>query len=117
MDDIDRITFDYATHQSQVVIDRSHFSADDLNQATVDLARRLGAEIELALDSQQLSEAGDEAVEFLNDLCQEWGIRGWFYFEDNSLYFEEAHDHFYSAAAADWWCGDCKTVTDFCTQN
>jgi hypothetical protein len=27
-----------------------------------------------------------------------------------------AHHHRYRSDLADWWCDDCDTVTDFCTE-
>ena len=30
--------------------------------------------------------------------------------------FEKKHHHEYRRDIADWWCHNCDTVTDFCTQ-
>lgn len=73
------------------IIDESHGSADECNARTIDFARDYGFDPGELPDeenedySQILSEAGDEAVDFLNDLERPSFCS--FYFEDNSLYF------------------------------
>lgn len=67
--------------------DHSADSADPLNKRTVDYANSLGGKIELPADgedySEMLSYAGDEAIEYLNTLCDDSVS---FEFDENSLF-------------------------------
>lgn len=75
-------------------VDESAGSADDCNRRTIEFAEDYGFNPELDLDpdseaesedySQNLSEAADSAVEFLNDL-ETRSFLSW-QFEDNSLF-------------------------------
>ncbi len=75
-------------------VDESSGSADDCNRRTIEFAQAYGFDPELDLDpdseaesedySQNLSEAGDDAVAFLNEL-ETRSFMSW-QFEDNSLF-------------------------------
>lgn len=32
-------------------------------------------------------------------------------------YMTTTHSHYYDSVISDWWCRDCDTVTDYCTEN
>lgn len=107
-----------------IVLDGSHSSILDLDNEIIRLAEWFGRETEAAPEEcdqglayeEWMSFESFDSVEWLNDNQSRDSRIHWF-IDDNSLFVEMNHQHYYRDDIADWWCVECENVADNCEQD